>query len=231
MQPIQPTPLSTIVFDFDGTLADTHQSIVEAFWAAVDECRISCRRDPSVKELITIPLSEAFELAGVHDRGLLTQARASYDRHFRKIAARISRPFPGVTATLKILRQAGFRLAIATNELREILDHLLAAFELDRLLDASVCADEVDTPKPATDMIDGLLQKLGSQARNTLVVGDSILDLKMGKAAGCPTCAVSYGAHPAGMLSRYRPDWLIDDFAQLLDIEPIVAVLDGAQSN
>lgn len=231
MQPRQPIALSTIIFDFDGTLADTHRSIVKAFWAAVAECQITCRRDPSVKELITVPLRDAFEIAGVFDRQLLYRATASYDRHFREIAAQVSLPFPGVTATLRMLRRAGFRLAIATNEYREILDRLLAAFEIDRLFDATVCADEVVLPKPAVDMIDVLLKSLGSRARNTLVVGDSTLDLQMGKAAGCLVCAVTYGAHSAGNLRQLEPDWLIDDFPQLLRLDPIAAVLDDGQSS
>ena len=217
--------MNTIIFDFDGTLADTHQSIVKAFWAAVEECQISCRRDPSTNELITTPLREAFEVAGVCDPHLLSRAFASYDRHFRKIAAQASFPFPGVPDTLKILRRSGFRLAIATNELREIIDHLLVAFDLDQMFDASVCADEVDDPKPATDMIDRILDRLGSQPQHTLVVGDSILDLQMGKAARCLTCAVTYGAHSVRKLRQHRPDWLIDDFPQLLTI------LDGLQSS
>jgi phosphoglycolate phosphatase len=74
-------------------------------------------------------------------------------------------------------------------------------------------------------MLDDLLLKLNCEASETLVVGDSMLDLQMGKAAGCLTCAVTYGANSTQELQAQGPDWMIDGFPQLLDIEPVAAVL------
>ena len=217
--------INTIIFDFDGTLVDTRQAIVESFWAAIAECNISCSRRPSDTELTTRPLLNMLQVVGVSDEDLMSDAFDSYDRCFRQIVSDgdVVYMFPGVIETLTALQRAGFRMAIATHEVREILDHLLAALKLAPLFCASVCADEVVTPKPATDMIDHLLTELGGRPQDTLVVGDSIFDLKMGKAAGSMTCAVSYGVHSAAELRRCRPDWLIDDFSQLLDIEPVNA--------
>jgi len=219
--------IDALVIDFDGTLADSRRAILEAFRRTVDDLDIPFRRYPKDIELVTIPLDVSFRNAGVTDPRLLTEALHRYDREFRKIASRDVRLFPGVLETIGVLSRGGLRLAIATNEMRENLDHVLNAFGIAGVFDATVCSDEVAQAKPATDMIDCLLASLGSAPQNTLVVGDSALDIKMGKAAGCLTCSVSYGAHPAAKLRRYRPDWMIDAFPRLLDIEPVAEVLKG----
>lgn len=222
--------LKTIIFDFDGTLADTREAIVRAFRETVSDSGISCRRHPSVRELITIPLEDSFRIAGVSDPQRLAGIMAQYDRHFRSLAASLVAPFDGVLQVLATLSKSDLHLCVATNEIRENLDHLLEAFGISGLFDASVCADEVAAAKPAPDMVDRLLKALGGRPQETLVVGDSVLDLRMAKAAGCRTCAVSYGAHPARKLRKCGPDWLIDEFAQLLDIGPVAAAVGPVSS-
>jgi phosphoglycolate phosphatase len=217
--------LTTIIFDLDGTLADTRRAILEAFRRTVNALGISLRRYPTDIELITIPLDASFRNAGVSDPRRMSEVLDHYDREFRKTAAQKVRPFPGVLETIDILSRTDLRLAIATNETRENLDHVLSVFGIFGKIDASICSDEVAAPKPATDMVDHLMARLGTSPRDTLVVGDSEFDLKMGKAAGCATCAVSYGAHTVARLRRCRPDWMIDAFAQLLAIEPVAEAL------
>ena len=159
---------------------------------------------------------------GIAEPGLVSDAVACYNRHFRQIVSndKVARLFPTVVDTLRALRKNSFRLALATNEIREILDHLVAALNIDSLFDASVCTAEFDDPNPR------LLNEFGGNAQDTLVVGDSVFDIKMGKAAGCMTCAVSYGVHSETKLRRQQPDWLIDDFSQLLEIEPVSAAFE-----
>jgi phosphoglycolate phosphatase len=217
--------LTTVIFDFDGTLADTRDAAVRAFRKTIEACRFLPARPPGVNELLTLSLESYLRSAGIVDRHLIDEALHAFDRHYRPIAARIARPFPGVCETVRLLRRAGLRRGIATNEVRANLDHLLTAFGLGGYFEASICADEVAAPKPASDMMDDLLLKLNSEPSETLVVGDSMLDLQMGKASGCLTCAVTYGAHTAQELQTHGPDWMIDEFAQLLAIEPVAAVL------
>jgi phosphoglycolate phosphatase len=217
--------LSTIIFDFDGTLADTRKAAVRAFRETMEACGFLPPRRPGISELLTLPLEAYLRHAGIEDQHLIAEALQTFDRQYRPIAARIAHPFPGVHATIQLLGQTGLRRGIATNEIRANLDGLLYSFGLCEFFESSICADEVAAPKPATDMLDDLLLRLNSEACETLVVGDSVLDLQMGKAAGCMTCAVTYGAHTAQELQAHRPDWMIDDFPQLLDIDPVAAAL------
>jgi phosphoglycolate phosphatase len=220
--------LTTIIFDFDGTLVDTRNAAVRAFRKTIASCSFLPARPPGVNALLTLSLESYLRSAGIVERHLIDEALQAFDRYYRPIAARIARPFPGVCETIQLIRKAGLRRGIATNEVRANLDNLLTAFDLEDYFEASICADEVAAPKPATDMMDDLLLKLNSDSSETLVVGDSMLDLQMGKAAGCMTCAVTYGANSAQELQTHRPDWMIDEFAQLLDIEPVAAALRAA---
>lgn len=217
--------LKTIIFDFDGTLVDTRKAIVQAFWETIEACGFSPSKRPGNRGLITLPLESSFRNAGIQDQSSISRAMHTYDGLFQKIAAWSARPFPGVPETIRRISQTGLRRGIATNEVRENLELLLKSFGLFDMFEASICADEVANAKPATDMICYLLMKLNCEASETLVVGDSVLDLQMGKEAGCLTCAVTYGAHSRQMLSQGGPDWIIDGFSQLLEIEPVAEAM------
>ena len=71
-------------------------------------------------------------------------------------------------------------------------------------------------PKPAPDLVHLILEKLGTGARETMVVGDTTFDIEMGRAAGCLTCGVTYGNQSAGLLAGAYPDLLLDDLRKLL---------------
>ena len=67
-------------------------------------------------------------------------------------------------------------------------------------------------------MSETLMCRNGVLPEETLVVGDSTLDIRMGKAARCETCAVTYGVHSSDRLAKYSPGWKINAFPELLNV-------------
>ena len=140
--------------------------------------------------------------------------------------------FPGILETLNELNYSSIALAIATNESRENLDKLTAAMQIGSFFHLTICYDEVLLPKPSPDMARRLIDKLHVSPERTLIVGDSVLDIEMGKASGCQTCSVTYGAQSKNRLHSRSPNWIIEDFSDILDIiNPVRKYIDRRSGN
>ena len=95
-----------------------------------------------------------------------------------------ARPVTDLGALFDRLRAGGCRIAVATTDDRDPTERALAALRVDDRIDATVCADDGITVKPAPDMVLYLCATLGVEPARTVVVGDTAADLQMGRAAG-----------------------------------------------
>ena len=89
---------------------------------------------------------------------------------------------------------------------------------LEELISLVVSCDDIKHPKPHPEMVTRILDATGYKPSETLVVGDAKYDIIMGKAAGCPTVGVTYGNGGRREMEEEKADYIIDNFAQLLDI-------------
>ncbi len=96
----------------------------------------------------------------------------------------LARPLVDLAALLTRLRRDGMRIAVATSDDRVPTERTLAALGLNGLVDAVICADDGVAVKPAPDMVVRLCSQLGIEPARTAVVGDSVVDLQMGRRAG-----------------------------------------------
>ena len=126
--------------------------------------------------------------------------------------------FPGVRETLETLAARGIPMAIASSRGQHSLTMLVKMLGIDRFIPADRCfgLQTVARPKPAPDLVYVILGKLGVKPEETLVVGDTVYDIEMGRNAGCHTCAVTYGNQSADTLAGAFPDYIIDDLRKLL---------------
>lgn len=211
-------PIHSIIFDFDGTLADTRKPMLQSFWGALHDLNIALPRHLSLEALSCHTLEGMFRKIGIVDKGLMGEAVANYERRYHKFGPRKAMLFPDVADTLRKLKSCGYYLSIATNEKRANLNCLTKHLNIDQFFVHSVCEDEVDNAKPSPDMAAELMKRLEVAPEETMVVGDSVMDLRMGKAAGCKTCAVTYGIHPEEALLACGPNWMISDFPRILTV-------------
>ncbi|HTF15233.1 MAG TPA: HAD-IA family hydrolase, partial [Burkholderiales bacterium] len=112
------------------------------------------------------------------------------------------------------LRDRGHTLAIATGKSRAGLARALDNTGLRHLFAASRCADQCAS-KPAPDMLCELIEELGTNAVDTLMIGDTVHDLQMAARAGVRAVAVSHGAHPRGDLVALAPLACLDNIDEL----------------
>lgn len=204
------------IFDWDGTLLDSADRIVEVMQRAAGDCGLSTLTQPEIKNIIGLGLPEALrvlypELADAE----LERMRAAYSRRFVESEEVPCKLFPGVLDTLEALRAGGSRLAVATGKSRRGLVRVLSGLGMSDYFDATRCADETRS-KPHPQMLHELLHELAVPAERAVMVGDTEYDMEMARAAGMSRVAVDYGAHAVDRLLAYEPGLVLSRFPDLL---------------
>jgi phosphoglycolate phosphatase len=189
-----------LVFDWDGTLADSATMIAQCIQAACRDIGEPVPDDHAARYVIGLGLADALQriaprLPASRHRELAERYRDHYLSRESDIPL-----FAGVPELLHELRERGFSLAVATGKTRMGLDRVLARNGLDSRFDATRCADE-GRPKPHPDMLLHLMDRLAIGPGQTLMIGDTTHDLQLAHRAGARALAVAYGAHPGELLA------------------------------
>lgn len=211
--------IRNIIFDFDGTLADTASLIIATMQATIGRMGLPRKTEAECRATIGLRLEEVPSVIWPE----LGNIGAEYARTYRSIFEELSRTykvrcFPGVIDTLRQLHAAGYGMAIASSRSRRSLVEYVRLFNLTDCFCQLVGGDDVARGKPAPDPVLAILAEQGWDASGTLTVGDADVDIIMGRAAGTATCAVTYGNGTADELAAARPDFTISHFDELLKL-------------
>ncbi|WP_028079319.1 HAD-IA family hydrolase [Solimonas soli] len=208
--------IKLIIFDWDGTLADSAAMIVGAMQRAIAALRLPARSDEAIRELIGLSLDDGLRRlypdADVgHIRGLLDHYRA----HWLAEGAGEAPLFAGGLDALRALHGDALRLAVATGKSRRGLDRSLAHHvEVRDLLINSRTADET-AAKPDPRMLMELLADEGLRAEEALMIGDTEYDMAMAGAIGMPALGVTCGVHAPRRLLDAGAQALLEGVADL----------------
>ena len=207
-----------VVFDWDGTLADSTGRIVVAFQEALDSLDHPPLADEAIRGIIGLSLTNAIaELLPDAEDGFREALAQAYHRCYFANEEPVAL-YPEAETLLETLGEAGCLLAVATGKSRRGLDRALAQTGTADYFHHTLTAEETRS-KPHPAMLEGILDFTGSRAQETWMVGDTDFDLLMGRNAGTHAIGITHGAHPRERLAAARPDWLIDRLAQLHDGE------------
>jgi len=205
-------PLNAVVFDLDGVLVDSIDTMRLAFQAAYAEVvgdgpapfqtylSHLGRHMPDILDIMRLP-PELYPAFVRHSNALVHRVPAS----------------EGAERLLAELRGAGVRLAVATGKTRDRAEQVLDAVGLLGYLDVVCGSDEVRHGKPAPDIVLLALERLDARADEAVMVGDSVLDLQSGHAAGTCTVAALWGHGSAEELVACGPDLVSGSCDELRD--------------
>lgn len=195
-----------LVFDWDGTLMDSQQQIVQCIQAAAADLGLSVPSHAAASNIIGLGLTEAIEQLFPGQGAALRQDMVqAYRRHFLDAGiGSQSRLFEGAEAVLNELGKADYLLAVATGKSRSGLIRVFEHTGLGDLFDYTRCADETFS-KPHPAMLEEIMERLGVLPEATLMIGDTEYDLQMAANAGVAAVGVSYGAHEPERLLRHGP--------------------------
>ena len=218
--PPQNTAGPALIFDLDGTLADTSPDLLGATNAV-----LTARGRPR------LDLDHLRHMVGFGAMALITQAMEAsgapvtreeipplieiFLDHYRGHIADGTRLFPQVAETLAALKADGARLGVLTNKPQELTDLLLPRLGLETLFSTVYGAGRKPYTKPDPRIFHDVVAELGDSGP-AVMIGDSITDLNTARAAGAPCILMSYGFTPVPA-AELGADVVLDDFAQLPD--------------
>ena len=204
-----------LVFDFDGTLADTTEGILQTTRATFARMGLPIPSDADIRLGIGLPLKGSLHTAGVPDERL-DEGSDIYHEIFYEIAPKHITIYPGVRESLEMLAAKGLRMGIATSRTEHSLVMLLEEHGIRQYFEILGSVGCVERPKPAPDLVQWVLERFGADPSEAMVIGDTTYDILMGTAAGCRTCAVSYGNHSVERLLTASPDHIVQDLRDLV---------------
>lgn len=204
-----------LVFDWDGTLMDSAAHIAAALQEAFRDLALPVPSSAAARHVIGLGLHDAMMYLNPGlDRNRYEEVADRYRVHFLAGDQDVGL-FPAVATGIPALNVEGYLMAVATGKSRRGLDRSLQATGLAPYFHASRCADE-GFPKPHPEMLQAVMEMLGTVPDRTLMIGDTTHDLQMAQNAGVASVAVSYGAHMLSDLEGMRPLGCVSSFEQLM---------------
>jgi len=209
-----------VIFDWDGTLADTRQVVAASFQKALSDvhCKIS---DEFIERLIGIGAAETF-------REILRSTKTSFDETLikrlveKKVQNEIemSNKVKLLAGSLELLEtlRGKVKLGLASMNDRAVINHLLKMTNTQRFFDTVVTADDIVNSKPNPEIFLKCALKLGSKPDKCVVVEDSIFGVEAAKTAKMVCIAVLTGIYSQKELKKANPDLIIESLKKKSEI-------------
>ena len=206
-----------IIFDFDGTLANTLPVIFACYDYSTEKILgKKADRLPFI-ETFGLPLTVCLTKIFGKEKGsrICEEYRAYQELHHDELI----RPFPNVKETLEHLQQMHIPMAVVTSKTTATCLRGARCLGIDKLFVTVIGSDIVTHPKPDAEPTRTALERLGTRPEETLCVGDAPFDIMSGKAAGCITAAVKYTQVDAERFkSLVTPDYWLTDLEDLIPL-------------
>ena len=210
--------INLVVFDLDGTLVSSHETIYKATLHALKEINIYPK----------MPEDDFYKTIGMHFEDIFAQFGFCVPDFEKFIGIYksiyfdyidLSVAYPGVSKIISKLRDDDIKTALLTTKGQDLAEIILRHFKLFDEFDYIMGRRPGIAHKPSPEPLLKISGDLNIDIAETLIVGDSELDIQCGKSAGSKTCAVTYGYRAAEDLKKAFPDFMID---QIQDLDKII---------
>jgi len=211
----------TVIFDLDGTLADTSGDLIAAANACFEALGQGRVLDPARDQAAAFAGARAmlrlgFERLG-QDVGQVEQQFPLAVAHYGANIDVYTTLYPGAIAAVETLLRDGYRVGICTNKPAGLADILLRKLGVRDLFMSLIGADTLPVRKPDAAPYVAAVTGAGGAVERSLIIGDTITDFETAKAAGVPSVLVGFGPGRKHVLAL-KPDALLDNYADLSDI-------------
>jgi len=218
--PSEGSALRLALFDFDGTLCDSGEQIISALKKAGREVGVMDINEMQARQSIGQGLHHLALTLTNNDIDKANEFFEAYRDNFRAEMTAgniyVSPLFEGAKKALESLVENGWLTGVVTNKGRSGLNHLLKIHEIESLFDVTYTIDEKQ-PKPAPAMAVDAMFQCGTEAKNTILIGDTIYDAQCAMGAGIAFVGVSWGYNTPELLKQNGAKAIINNFSELQD--------------
>ncbi len=210
--------ISTVLFDFDGTVMDTREVILQS-WQYTFRTLEGKEHDPAeIYRTFGEPLE--YTMRDLFPHVDVREAVDIYRSYHKNNFGELIRVFPGVSELLERLKADGYQIGLVTSRLKNTTVEGLEAYGLLRYFDDLVTCDDTAKHKPDPEPILAALRKLNSKPEQAVMVGDTMFDIGCARNAGVMSVLVNWSVSVSEeeKTGSDGPDFVIDKAADLLKI-------------
>jgi phosphoglycolate phosphatase len=206
-----------VIFDFDGTLADSATGIAACMRVAFESFGLEAPAEAAVRARVGLTLEESIRQLATAEVDVATLARRYRELH-DTVAAPAVRLFPGAVDVLKAASTAGLQLVVVSHKARRGLRQLLAQFDLDQYFSLALGSDDVTAHKPDATLYERHIAPFAARSDRVLVVGDTATDIQFASNIGAPSCWAAYGYGDPQSCAALRPTYRLGALRDLLEV-------------
>jgi len=208
-----------VIFDLDGTLLDSKECSAKATKAAFKEMGLKVPSEVVIEHYMGIPIEESFFKMSEQplDQETATELIRIFRAYYQTYEESTLKVFPEIPHVLEILNKRKVPCFVVSSKKTAVVKRNLAAQDLVAFFEEIIGSDAVTHYKPHPEGINKVVAHYQFDPTKTIMIGDAIFDIQMGKAAGVKTIAVTWGSHDPKKLSEENPDALVDAPREILD--------------
>lgn len=206
------TKINAVIFDFDGTIADTFAVVVGIALKLNDTLKLFKKEEINIEDFRNTSSTDFLNRLETPKYKLLYYFWKGRRMFGEKIDG--VQVFPGIPAVLDKLKSMGIKLAVVSSNSKSNVRKFLVSKNLNYF-------DVVESPLfvfDKTRVIRKVIDQLNVRPEETLYVGDETRDIESAQSAGIKSVAVTWGYHFRELLVRYKPNYTIDKPQELLDL-------------
>ena len=205
------------VFDMDGTILDTLEDLSISLNFALTQCGYPARTREEVRMFVGNGIRKLLERAAPAgtDSAAIDRLHAAFTAHYRIHCNDHTRPYPGITDALRTLRAAGWQTAVVSNKPDYGVQELCKQ-HFDGLFDAATGERAGMAKKPASDLVDLVLRRLGLPRSAAVYIGDSEVDIATARNAGLDAVIVEWGFRDRAFLRAQGAEVMAQSAEELL---------------
>lgn len=206
-----------VCFDLDGTLVDSKNTILESTKAALDQMKISYRIDEEVfTNMIGMHFVDIFERMKIEVTDFEKFITIYKTFYFNFMESSVL--YPNVNEILTFLNKKKIKVSLLTTKVQDQAEKIIDHFKLRSSFNYLMGRRDGLAHKPSPEPLIYICNELDIHASETLMLGDTELDIQCGKSAGSKTCGVLFGYRTIDQLEKEKPDFLISGLNELKTI-------------
>jgi len=215
-------PVQAIIFDFDYTLADSSEGVIECINFALDRLGLPLAADDEIRKTIGLSLPDALVMLVGKEYVRYTDAFTRlFIERADEVMTDMTELFDSVPETVAALQKLGIRLGIVTLKYRYRIESVLRREQLTDAFEVIIGFEDVSEQKPNPTGLLTAIEKLECVRQNCFYVGDSLTDAKTAQRANIDFIAVLSGVTPRASFEDYDVYTVLKDVSGLLNLESL----------
>lgn len=209
--------LKLVVFDWDGTLADSVSKITECKAYLAQKYGLVPPTEETVRDVLGTKFEEAMAKCFPTANKELLEKICREFHELMQLEHYQATLFPNAKETISVLKKRGFKVAIATSKNRNEMEKAIKHNGLEGVFDL-VCCGKEHQEKPNAAMLQHIMSKFNFGEKECVMVGDTTTDIQFARNANVDVICVTFGAHTREKLKALSPSEFIENWTQFTGV-------------